>query len=482
MKKNIRFIFILMSVCVAGITLLQLYYSYSNFTVAQSAFREETEKAFGEAIDSALVVRNEDIVKEFRGWLMDTTYVDISCKWDESKNMPMFTVKELQSIGPNGQNEISMSIEDFEGKVDAMTPEVKEKFVVAMEEVIRNGLKKGIVWFFTEGIGERLLKLKDEKEIDIKTLQSEYTLALKRKGIDLPFVLNAEGGNESGFCTDMHNIGIKNPEERQIKACFDNAELYLLKQLKWIIISSLLLIAITLFCFWYTARILLSQQKLSELKDDFISNMTHEIHSPLTSVIITAEALRDFEMTREERDNYIDIILHQSIKLAGLTDDILTGTKIDRKGIAIEDVVSLNSIVKEVVVDYRDKIKVEYTDNDIDFKGNKKHLTAALSNLIENAVKYNAENNPIAEIDSGIEGKEVVIKVGDNGPGIPDEHKKKVFDEFYRVPTGNVHNVKGYGLGLSYVKKVINAHNGSISVQDNFPQGSVFVIRIPYEV
>lgn len=471
-----------MSVCVAGITLLQLYYSYSNFTVAQSAFREETEKAFREAIDSALVVRNENIVKEFREWLMDTSYVDITCNWDENKNMPMFTVKELQPVGANGQNEISMNIQDFDERVDAMTPEVKEKFVVAMEGVVRNGLKKGIVWFFTQGIGERLSRLKEDEQIDNKVIEQEYKLALQRKGIDLPFVLTEEEADGFDFCTDMHNIGIKNPEERQIKACFDNAELYLLKQLKWIIISSLLLIIITLFCFWYTARILLSQQKLSELKDDFISNMTHEIHSPLTSVIITAEALRDFEMTKEERDNYIDIILHQSIKLAGLTDDILTGTKIDRKGIAIEDVISLNSIVQEVVVDYRDKIKLEYTDNDIVFKANKKHLTAALFNLIENAVKYNTENNPVVIIDSGIEGKEVVIKVGDNGPGIPDEHKKKIFDEFYRMPTGNVHNVKGYGLGLSYVKKVVKAHNGSVSVQDNFPQGSVFVIRIPYEI
>ena len=480
MKKNIRFIFILMSVCVAGIMLLQLYYSYSNFTVAQSAFREETENALGEAIDSALVVRNENIVKEFRGWLMDTSYVDITCKWDENKNMPMFTVKELQSIGPNRQNEISMSIEDFEGKVDAMTPEVKEKFVLAMEGVIRNGLKKGIVWFFTQGIGERLSKLKEDEQIDNNVIDQEYKLALKRKGIELPFVLTEEETDESGFCTDMYNIGIKNPEDRQIKACFDNAELYLLKQLKWIIISSLLLIVITLFCFWYTARILLSQQKLSELKDDFISNMTHEIHSPLASVIITAEALKGFDMTKEERDNYIDIILYQSAKLTTLTDDILTGVKLERKGEVTNDEISLKDITLNIICDI--KGDVQYTGSDIVFRGDKKHITAALSNLVENAIKYNLDDNPAVEIKGEMKEKEVVIKVSDNGPGIPDEYKKKVFDEFYRIPTGNLHTVKGYGLGLSYVKKVIKAHKGSVEVKNNQPKGSVFIIRIPYEV
>lgn len=116
------------------------------------------------------------------------------------------------------------------------------------------------------------------------------------------------------------------------------------------------------------------------------------------------------------------------------------------------------------------------------FSGDKKHITAVLFNLVENAVKYNLEDNPVVEIKGEVEEKEVVITVSDNGPGIPNEYKQKVFDEFYRIPTGNVHTVKGYGLGLSYVKKVVKAHKGSVEVKDNHPKGSVFIIRIPYEV
>lgn len=471
-----------MSVCVAGVALLQLYYSYTNYISAQSVFKRDTEKAFDEAVDSAFVVRNENIVRDFRSWLLDTTYVEISCRWDESQDLTQFTIKELQPISTTGQNEISMNVEELDERADSITPEIKEKFVTTMEEVVRNGLKKNIVWFFTQGIGQRLTKAHSGTPIDIEIIEEQYRLALSRKGINLPFVLTERGNNESDFCTGMYNIGVKNPEERQLQACFNNTELYLLKQLKWVIISSALLIFITLFCFWYTAKVLLSQQKLSELKDDFISNMTHEIHSPLTSVIITAEALKEFDMGKEERDNYIDIILHQAVKLASLTDDILSGVKIDRKGINLEDAIKLNSVIEEVKLDYKDKAIIQYVSSDIVFKGNKKHITAAISNLIENAIKYNTYNNTVVTIDGSIKGKEIIIKVADNGPGIPDEHKQKVFDEFYRIPTGNVHNVKGYGLGLSYVKKVINAHNGSVLVQDNFPNGSVFIIRIPNEV
>ena len=218
-----------------------------------------------------------------------------------------------------------------------------------MEDVVRGGLKKGIVWFFTQGIGQRLTKAHSGTPMDISILEKQYKLALDREGIGLPFSLTEAENQSSYFCTELHDIGVKNPKERQIQACFNNAALYLLKQLKWIIFSSMLLIAITLFCFWYTAKILLTQQKLNELKDDFISNMTHEIHTPLTSVIITAEALRGFNMTKQQQDSYIDIILHQSNKLAALSDDILTASKIDRKGIVLSDMVLINEIIEEIV-------------------------------------------------------------------------------------------------------------------------------------
>ena len=102
----------------------------------------------------------------------------------------------------------------------------------------------------------------------------------------------------------------------------------------------------------------------------------------------------------------------------------------------------------------------------------------AVANLVDNALKYNSSPDPIVEITCSV-GKNVTITVSDNGPGIPDADKKKVFDQFYRIPSGNVHDVKGYGLGLSYVKKVVEAHNGSITIEDNQPRGASFILTLP---
>ncbi len=112
-------------------------------------------------------------------------------------------------------------------------------------------------------------------------------------------------------------------------------------------------------------------------------------------------------------------------------------------------------------------------------KGNQMHLSHAIANILENAAKYNTNPQPVIEININKNRKEMEISIADNGPGIADEFKQKIFDQFYRISTGNVHDIKGYGLGLSYVKKVIDQHHGSISVIDKYPTGSVFLINLP---
>ena len=156
-----------------------------------------------------------------------------------------------------------------------------------------------------------------------------------------------ERSEESGiFCTDSANLATQG--ERWVNACFEDTDMFLLARLKWVIAGSLLLILITLACFWYTARTLLTQQKLNNLKDDFINNMTHEIHTPLASVIVTTEALKKFSHDEEARRNYIDIILHQSKKLSTLTDEILTGAKLEKKGMALNDTIDINNLLQEI--------------------------------------------------------------------------------------------------------------------------------------
>ncbi|RYE36827.1 MAG: HAMP domain-containing histidine kinase, partial [Sphingobacteriales bacterium] len=303
----------------------------------------------------------------------------------------------------------------------------------------------------------------------------QYRLALKRRGVTLPFRLNKNSSNYD-YITKKVNFGIKH--EQWMRAGFLGLNTYLLGELKWVLSGTLLLLLITLTCFWYTIKTLLNQQKLNTMKDDFISNMTHEIHTPLSSILVTADALKRFSYDEQHRNDYIDIILHQGKKLSGLTEEILTGARMERTGIALDDLINISDLAQKLKAGYH-SVDVQQDAPSVVFKGNAMHLENAIGNLLENALKYNNQFQPLVILTFEVRKRKIAIIVSDNGPGIPDTEKEKIFDQFYRVPTGNIHDVKGYGLGLSYVKKVVEAHNGSIAVADNEPSGSVFTILLP---
>ncbi len=470
-----------MSLCVAIITTLQFYYSYANYKLADRTFKKDANEALEEAVDSATNIRRNRVAQEFIGWMSDTTIIKLSCKWNPESQVTQFTIKELNAPeNSNSQNTITMSISDFKQKSDSLTPAAKEAFIAHMGGLVRDELKKDVVWFFTQGLGERLDKAYIQTPMKIELVEQQYKLALKRAGIELPFSFTFKEKPKDGFVTRRVNISTSKAK-RFISASFQDTDAYLLGRLRWIIGASLLLILITLGCFWYTLRTLFGQEKFSRLKDDFISNMTHEIHSPLSSVMITAEAMKEFDMTKEERDSYADIILYQSRKLTTLADEILSGAKLEQKGIALEDTIEVEKLLKDVISLYKDKAVIQYFGHKAIFKGNRSHFERAVTNVLDNAVKYNGGEATKIDIHSHIKGREIELTIADNGPGIPDAYKTKIFDRFYRIPTGNVHNVKGYGLGLSYVKKVVEAHRGIITVKDNSPTGSIFTIRIPYE-
>lgn len=469
-----------MSLCVAIIATLQFYYSYANYKVAEKTFKKDANEALHQAVDSAYNVRREMVVKEFMGWMADTSFIKLSCKWDDRQKVTLFTIQEVNISPDSRQDNISMSISDFTQKQDSLTPAAREAFIAHMGSVVRDELRKDVVWFFTSALGEKLDQAYIKTPMKIELLEQQYKLALKRADIRLPFTFDPKVRYEDGFVTGRVNISTSKAK-RYISASFKDTDAYLLGRLKWVIATSLLLILITLGCFWYTLRTLFGQEKFSRLKDDFISNMTHEIHSPLSSVMITAEAMKEFDMTKEERDSYADIILYQSRKLTILADEILAGAKLEQKGIALEDTIDVNDMLEDVISLYRDKAEIQYSGDNAMFKGNKSHFERALTNILDNAVKYNSDGITKINVYSHIKGNEIELSIADNGPGIPDAYKTKIFEQFYRIPTGNIHDVKGYGLGLSYVKKVMEAHRSTIAVKDNNPAGSVFIIRIPYE-
>jgi len=261
-----------------------------------------------------------------------------------------------------------------------------------------------------------------------------------------------------------------------------------LRQIAPQILFSFFLTILTVIAFIILYRNLRAQQRLMELKNDFISNVTHELKTPVATVSVALEALKNFHALNDPKltNEYLDIARNELNRLTLMTDKILKASVFENKGITIQkESVDLQKTVTQILDSMRlifekRQAKVSFTPEGESFivEGEHAHITNVIYNLLDNALKYSPEM-PVISIDLKEISDSVVLSVRDEGLGIPVEFKKKIFEKFFRVPTGDVHNIKGYGLGLSYVSGVVKAHQGSIEVESESGKGSTFIIRWP---
>ncbi len=265
----------------------------------------------------------------------------------------------------------------------------------------------------------------------------------------------------------------------------------LLFQKSWIVLgSSILLILIILLCFIYALHIILNQKKISEIKNDFINNMTHELKTPLSTVSIALEALVNFDVRNDEKRSlkYIDISRREVSRLNTMVEKVLNIARDERDGLKLKkEKHSINDLIKEVVNTISVQIKnnngtliCELNAEPDDVFIDKIHFNNLLYNLIDNSNKYYIKKPEIRVITENCKDG-ILLKIEDKGMGMSKEYLSKIFDKFYRVPTGNIHNVKGYGLGLSYVKDVVDLHQGQIHVESVINNGTKFIIQLPNE-
>lgn len=254
------------------------------------------------------------------------------------------------------------------------------------------------------------------------------------------------------------------------------------------ILFSFFLTSLTILAFVVMYKSIRSQQRLMELKNDFISNITHELKTPVTTVGVALEALKNFKGLENPAltTEYLDIAQNELNRLTILTDKILKTSSFENNGFEFNaEPVELDKIIDQVLASLklvfeRQQAKISFTKEGADFQllGSSVHLTSVVYNLLDNALKYSKEI-PEIEIQLRATPIELTLIIKDHGIGISPVYKKKVFEKFFRVPTGDVHNIKGYGLGLSYVESVVKSHKGSIVIESEVGNGSEFIIRLP---
>lgn len=355
-----------------------------------------------------------------------------------------------------------------------------------------------------------------KKRVSIKHLDAILKEELHQKGIDIPyhygvyatredsFVLQGQGGimdlevqqaNILGLQLDDYKYKVNlfpsaTNQLANLVLHFPNKSGYVWSSVWGNVLGSIIFTGIVMFCFFYTIRIIIQQKKISEMKNDFLNNMTHEFKTPIATISLATDSINNPNiMSRPEKiQRFVNIIQQENKRMHSQVEKVLQMARIDKRDFQLK--------IKEVdahalILQAKDNIslQVEKRDGNVhtDLQATHYHLEVdethfanVINNLLDNANKYSPETPEITlRTWDGSNGLYIAVK--DEGLGISKEARKSIFDKFYRVPTGNVHDIKGFGLGLSYVKAIMTAHGGHIDLKSELGKGSEFILFFPYK-
>lgn len=405
---------------------------------------------------------------------------DITIKGDADK------ITRIQS---NAQNGVS-------GHYQSMQEELKDRYQyqkTLIEEVLLNIVSKS----YNRPMEERA---------DTTVIRKYLKAQLENFGLKLPFefaVVNKNGVTQystAAYCciekndanTYVHGLFSSDPANKKcfLKVSFPSKKNYIMSSINFMI-PSFAFTFVLLFIFVYIIVLTFRQKKLTEMKNDFINNMTHEFKTPISSISLAAQMLNDDSVRKSPAmmQHITTVIMDETKRLRFQVEKVLQMSMFDRNNTSMRlQEVDANAVVESVVRTF--KLKVESYGGKLTASADAEdalvlvdemHFTNVIFNLLDNAVKYRDEERPL-ELNvttKNLPDDKLQITIADNGIGIKKEDLKRIFEKFYRVSTGNLHDVKGFGLGLAYVEKIINALNGSIKVESEINQGTKFIIILP---
>lgn len=384
------------------------------------------------------------------------------------KQKVAITVARTESVLINGQNGHPPSI-------------IQEKH-------IEDGFKGAISLFVNiDGVGGKIpMSLKDS--LYLKNLIGEnLKQKMKKEGTYLPVkfqIVTPKDDAQKGFLSQSYT-DVMTGQSFSLK--FEDFKPILYKKMWQEVAFALILILSVAFSFWFVYRSLLRQNRLTEVKNDLVRNITHELKTPITTVGVAIEALDNFDVKNnpQRQKEYLDISRHELNRLSILVDKVLTTSLFDKKQATLNiEEIDFDELVSRVIRSMRIQFEktqavVQYQTSGANFtiKGDRIHLTNVVYNLLENAIKYSVEHPEIA-VHLATRHDGILLSVCDRGIGIPHPYLTKVFEAFFRVPTGDRHNVKGHGLGLAYVADVVQKHHGTIRVENRKSGGVCFKMSL----
>ena len=375
----------------------------------------------------------------------------------------------------------------------------------SLQEIVRNryvyqkALLDEVVYNILYTASDKPLK----ERVNFKLLDRDIHAELLNNGINIPyhFTVETTDGREVYRCPDYTEEGSENtytqvlfrndpsPKMGIVKIHFPDMNSYIFSSVRFMI-PSMIFTIVLLITFVFTIVVIFRQKRYSEIKNDFINNMTHEWKTPISSISLAAQMLNDDSVSKSPQmmKHLGGVINDESKRLRFLVEKVLQMSMFDRKTASFKKKeLDLNELLEQTAATFN--LRVEHTGGKITTEieavdsaifVDEVHFQNAITNLIDNAVKYRKPDQPVnIHIRTWNEGEHLCFSIKDDGKGIKKDNVKKIFDKFYRVHTGNVHDVKGFGLGLAYVKEIINLHDGDIKCESELGKGTTFIITLP---
>ena len=374
-----------------------------------------------------------------------------------------------------------------------------------MQEIVRNryvyqkALLDEVVYNILYTASDKPLK----ERVNFRMLDQDIRTELINNGINIPYHLTVSttDGREVFRCPDYTDEGKEftyqqylfqnDPRSKMgvVRIHFPEMNSYIFSSVRFMI-PSIIFTIVLLITFIFTIVVIFRQKRYTEIKNDFINNMTHELKTPIASISLAAQMMNDESVAKSEQmtKHLSSVITDESKRLRFLVEKVLQMSMFDKKSVVFKKKeLDLNEMVEQIAQTFT--LRVEHTGGKIYTEieaidsaifVDEVHFQNAITNLMDNAVKYRKQEEPLdIYIRTWNDEQKLYLSIRDTGQGIKKENVKKIFEKFYRVHTGNVHDVKGFGLGLAYVKKIINLHEGEIKCESELGKGTKFTVTLP---
>ena len=511
-KSTIWFIAAVMGFSFLGLLLLQISYI------------EEMAKMKKEQFDESV---NRSLYQASRNLEMNETLRYLEKDINETERRA-FTSDSVMVDGLGGaikqSHQFSVAADDgtvyssFELKTFAVKPASIPKAMImrsdkstlteatkSLQEIVRNryvyqkALLDEVIYNILYTASDKPLK----ERVNFKLLDQDIRTELLNNGINIPyhFTVSTAYGREVYRCPEYSDEGEEysytqtlfrnDPQSKMgvVKIHFPDMNSYIFSSVRFMI-PAVIFTVVLLFTFIFTIVVIFRQKRYTEIKNDFINNMTHELKTPISSISLAAQMLNDESVGKSPAmlKHLGGVINDESKRLRFLVEKVLQMSMFDRKTASFKKKeLDLNELLETIASSF--SLRVEHTGGhiyteieavDSAIYVDEVHFQNAITNLMDNAVKYRKPDQPVdIYIKTWNANDRLCFSIKDNGMGIKKENVKKIFDKFYRVHTGNVHDVKGFGLGLAYVKKIINLHEGEIRCESDLGKGTKFTISLP---